>query len=189
MPDPTKPPALTDDQVAAIKQQLNLASAKSYPGIFTEIMHGMTIHSPTAIFLFQGDVPAGTPPVMVNASMSEAERLDRANSLLFNGYGGIMLESLCWNGADHFETFSQWRKDGMNWYPPMYDAAGQLIPRPGQPGGVSLPGADHPGQGTIGPWPDKKPDNWINIPDVDRLLEPGADVPALLAGMFGGKKP
>lgn len=189
MPDPKQPAAaLTDDQAKAIKQQLNLASAKSYPGIFTEIMHGMTIHSQTAIFLFQGDVPAGSPPVMVNASMSDTERMRRADELVTNGYAGIMLESLCWLGADHFETFSQWRKDGMNWYPPYYDASGAIIPRPGTPGGVALPNADHSGQGTVGQWPKSKPDGWINVPDVDSLLVPGADVPALLAGMFGGKK-
>lgn len=184
MPDKSTP--LTDDQVKAIKEQLNMASAKSFPGLFLETMHGLTIHSPTAIFLFQGDVPAGTPPVMVNASMSDTERGKRADSLVANGYAPLMLESLCWLGASHFETFSQWRKDGMKWYPPLY-INGQRQPRPGTPGGVALPDANHSGQGTIGPWPaDEKPEGWINIPDVDQLLEPEADVPALLHGFFGG---
>jgi hypothetical protein len=186
MSDPTKPP-LTDDQTRAIKEQLNLASAKAHPGPFLEIMHGMKIHSPTAIFLFQGDVPAGTPPVMVNGSMSDAERMKRADSLVANGYGHLMLESLCWLGASHFETFSQWRKDGMEYYPPKY-LNGEQVPRPGTPGGVALPNASHGGQGTTGGWPASKPDGWISIPDVDQLLVPGADVPALLQSFFGGSK-
>jgi hypothetical protein len=187
MPDPIKP-ALTDDQTKAIKQQLNLASAQALPGLFTEIMHGMKIHSQTAIFLFQGDVPPGTPPVMVNASMSDAERMKRADSLVANGYGHLMLEALCWLGADHFDTYSQWQKDAMQYYPPLY-LNGEKVPRPGTPGGVALPGASHPGQGTVGPWPMKKPDGWISIPDVDALLVPGADVPALLHSFFGGGVP
>ena len=161
----TQKPALTDDQIRAIKEQLNMASAKAFPGIFTEVMHGLKMHSPTAIFLFQGDVPAGTPPIMVNGSMSDDERMKRADSLVANGYAPLMLEALCWLGASHFETFSQWRKDGIKWYPPLY-IDGQRQPRPGTPGGVALPGADHPGQGTVGPWPTTKPDGWVSIPDV-----------------------
>lgn len=179
------PAPLTPAQITAIQQKFDLASAKSYPGQFMELMTGLTPKSPTAIFLFTQEPDGST--IMSNATLSQAHREERADKFVAQGYGALMLYELCWRGSDHYEVFDQWSSDGIKWYPPRL-LNGKVQPNLGQPGQYALPGADTPGIGLLGPYPTTQPDGWIRIPPVAELLVPGADVDGLLKAWFGGGK-
>ena len=181
-------PPLTPAQIAAIQQQCNLASVKSFPAVFYEIFSGLKPPaSETAVFLVEEEPDGST--ILTNATLPAADRATRANKLVTMDYSGIMLWDLCWLGYDHFQTFKTWRDQGITWYPPRYlkTAAwpGLLLqPALGEPGQYALPDDYHDGMGLLGPYPTTKPDGWITIPDVNALLVPGADVAALLKEMF-----
>jgi hypothetical protein len=176
---PTTP--LTAAQVAAIQQQFNVASVRSYPPNFWETITGLISKSPTAIFQLLEE-PDGSLSLS-NSTLPQSSRLQRANSLLINGYQAIMLYDLCWLGYDHFETYNNWAQDGITWYPPRY-INGTLQPALGDQGQYALPGAYSEGLGLLGPYPTTKPEGWITVPPVAQLLVPGADVAGLLKGWF-----
>jgi hypothetical protein len=168
---------LTVSQILAIQQQFNVASVKAFPPIFGQVDSGPK--NPSA--LFELEMVGGVLSLVNN--LSAADRLQRANKLLIEGYGAIMLYQLCWLGYDHYQVYKEWSDDGITWYPPRY-IDGVLQPALGEPGQYALPGAYSAGLGILGPYPTTKPTGWITVPPMAQLLVPGADVGALLKAWF-----
>lgn len=181
----TTPAPLTAAQLAVIQQKCNLASAKTFPGQFMQISSALKPPASEAIFLFTAEPDGST--ILANGNISVAERETRCEALLKAGYAPIMLFDLCKMGEDHFQVYKQYRDGGMAYYPPWcIETKTGLVPqpKPGQPGQYALPNDFHPGMGLLGEWPTTKPDGWIDIPDVNQLLVPGADVDAVLKELF-----
>lgn len=178
-------PPLTPAEIMVIQQKCNLASAKNFPGQFTEISSALKPPASGAIFLFTLEPDGST--ILANGNITAAEREKRCEALLKAGYAPLMLFDLCKMGEDHFQVYKQYRDGGMAYYPPWYIETSIGLaaqPKPGQSGQFALPGASHPGMGQLGPWPTTKPEGWINIPDVNLLLVPGANVDAVLKELF-----
>jgi hypothetical protein len=173
----TSPAPLTVSQILAIQQQFNVASVKSYPPSFAQIDSGPK--NPSALFELE---TVGGMLTLVN-NLAPADRLQRANKLLIEGYEAIMLYQLCWLGYDHYQVYKEWADDGITWYPPRY-IEGVLQPALGEPHQYALPNAYSAGLGLLGPYPTSKPSGWITVPPMAKLLVPGADVAALLKAWF-----
>jgi hypothetical protein len=167
-----------------IQQAFNVAYVKAFPGQFYEVNPGMKSKSPTAIFALE---QVGDTLSLVNM-LTDEQRHQRFLGFIAEDYGPIMLSRTCNLGEDPYSVLKTMSDDGVTWMPPAALPGSELIqPELGQPGQYALPGAFQAGV-QLGPYPEKMPDNWVKVPPVSQLLAPGADVPALLASWFGGKK-
>lgn len=165
-----------------IQQAFNVAYVKAFPPKFYEVNPGMTSKSPTAIFALE---QVGEDLSLVNMLTAE-QRHQRFMSFIAEGYGPIMLARTCNIGDDPYTVLKALSDDGVTAMPPAALPGSQDIqPELGQPGQYALPGAFEQGV-HLGPYPNPAPDGWVKVPPVSELDKPGADVPGLLHGWFGG---
>jgi hypothetical protein len=187
-PNPLTPPP-------AVKSAFELAYAKTLPAAAYDLSPTVpgegapVFSSTTAVLQFELQLQDDGTNIYVRVNqLTQAEQTQRYFALIAAGYGPELLgqiEQAAWSIWGSFLVSAQANEP---WQPPAYLDGAPTIPI-GAKGGVALPGiAPIPGWNS-GPYPTTKPAGWLSNPTLAQmtaLVQPGADVPAILETIWGG---